>query len=73
MNFLIEILGFGGTSLFGATQQAAQPTSIFGSTTSTFGATQPTPQQPSMFGSTLAGAVQVGTTAKFDAVAGQGK
>jgi hypothetical protein len=65
------MLGFGGTSLFGATQPAAQPTSIFGPTTSTFGATQPAPT-PSMFGSTLTTTTQIGTTVKFEAVAGQG-
>ena len=40
--------------------------------TSTFGATQPT-QTTNIFGSTLTGATQMGTTVKYDAVAGQGK
>jgi hypothetical protein len=71
--FLISIIivGFGGTSLFGATQPAAQPTSIFGSTTSTFGATQPA-QTTNIFGSTLTGTTPMGTTVKFEPVAGQG-
>ena len=68
----MKILGFGGTSLFGATQPAAQPTSIFGSTTSTFGTAQPA-QPTTMFGSALTGATQVGTTVKFEAFIGQGK
>jgi len=58
--------------LFGATQPAAQPTSIFGATQPTFGAAQPT-QPAGMFGSTLTGANQIGTTVKFEAVAAQGK
>jgi hypothetical protein len=67
-----KFLGFGGTSLFGATQPATQSTSIFGSTPSTFGAAQPT-QPTTMFGSTLTGTTQMGTTIKFEAVPGQGK
>lgn len=70
--FKFLFLGFGGGSLFGATQPAAQPASIFGATTSTFGAAQPT-QTSHMFGSTLTGTPQIGTTVKYDAVAGQGK
>ena len=62
-------IGFGGTSLFGATPQS---TSIFGSTPSTFGAAQPT-QTPNIFGSTLTGTNQMGTTIKFEPVSGQGK
>ncbi len=68
----IIIIGFGGTSLFGATQPTAQPTSIFGSTQSTFGATQPA-QTTNIFGATLTGTTQIGTTFKYDAVPGQGK
>ncbi|CAM4813455.1 unnamed protein product [Rotaria magnacalcarata] len=63
-------VGFGGTSLFGSTQPAAQPTSIFGSTPSTFGTAQPA-QANSIFGSSVTGAAQMGTTVKFEPVAGQ--
>ncbi|CAF4824363.1 unnamed protein product, partial [Rotaria socialis] len=63
-------VGFGGTSLFGSTQPAAQPTSIFGSTPSTFGTAQPA-QTNSIFGSSVTGAAQMGTTVKFEPVAGQ--
>ena len=73
IKFIILIsVGFGGTSLFGSTQPAAQPTSIFGSTASTFGAAQPA-QTNSIFGSTVTGAAQVGTTIKFEPLAAQGK
>lgn len=69
----IEFSAFGGTSLFGATQTAPQPTSIFGSTGSTFGTTQPA-QQTTMFGATAtAAATQTGTTVRFEAVTSQGK
>ena len=57
--------------MFGATQPAAQTTSIFGSTPSTFGAAQPA-QTTTMFGSSLTGAAQIGTTVKFEPVSGQG-
>lgn len=69
----MKLVGFGGTSLFGATQPAPQTNSIFGATTSTFGATQPAQQTTNIFGSTLTGVAQTGTTVKFEAVAGQGK
>ncbi|CAF3653893.1 unnamed protein product [Adineta steineri] len=62
--------GFGGSSLFGGAQPTTQPTSIFGATQSTFGAAQPA-QPASIFGSGLTGTTQVGTTVKFEAVAGQ--
>jgi hypothetical protein len=58
--------------MFGATQPTAQPASIFGSTGTTFGAVQPA-QTTNMFGSQLSGPAQLGTTVKFEAVAGQGK
>lgn len=63
--------GFGGTSLFGATQPAAQTTSLFGATQPAFGAAQPA-QATNIFGAPVGAATQVGTTVKFEAVAGQG-
>ena len=66
------MIAFGGTSLFGTTQPPTQPTSIFGSTASTFGTAQPA-QTTNIFGSTSTGTTQMGTTIKFEPVAGQGK
>ena len=58
--------------MFGASQPAAQPTSIFGAPQSTFGSAQPT-QTTGMFGAPLGAATQGGTTVKFEAVSAQGK
>jgi hypothetical protein len=68
---VLRTLGFGGTTLFGAAQPTAQPTSIFGGSTSTFGAQQPTQAAP-LFGASLPTTTQMGTTVKFEAVSGQG-